>query len=743
MHAALKAKRKRSDSHPCHFSQADLAEMGRVRDRWLDYNDPLDCISVDLIQQATHDALRGAYAQLQWLWEQLEPADPILATCVERRLGALKRIPWDLRKKDGLNDAEDALADAQLRTLQDFANAIENLEEGIAALAQASFRHYRRLQLLETEGGVLRLNITDNWNWCRDGYRGEWRWNPAATFGLTRGEELPVPEESIITRLCPRPIDQPAMMLCLDRKNAKAQWLVFNGRYGVPPLFAIMPNGIDARTRSQYIQFATQCISNAAGVLPAGSDVKTVNPGSTGPDTFSRLIEVSNQEMVLRATGGLMTMLTAPGAGTNTETGSSHQDAFDDLAAAEAEEIAAVLHEGLFAPVLGQWHPGQPQLVEFVMRRPDSDNASGTISNVAALASAGYRASAGQVSELTGLELVDAGSAAPATPLPGSGSPSANAPWAALHSARRRYAPAMHYPPARETFERAINNKLAALRPAPERKEASPPLTPEELDVLQSLAQGRLDKGTLQKDAATAYAALSRAVGYSGIGIEDLPATEAEHASNSGAPEGHECHATKRRCPYEDAPEGVEPSLEAEQTRHSKSDNKVSHKRWENAVLTNEEAKPILRAYKVEKMREAQARAKQVLPKNVATPLKDVPKAVITGSDIKEMLAPKAVYASIRNGVMPETHVEAVLRTPDLIAQSQEVSRRKGGKKDKVVIKRGKEIAVKDPIAEIIEVEASFTGGDRKNYTARYSVQKYKQSKMLPKIYFLECRKRN
>lgn len=532
MHAALKAKRKRSDSHPRHFSRADLAEMSRVRDRWLDYNDPLDCISVDLIQQATHDALRGAYAQLQWLWEQLEPADSILATCVERRLGALKRIPWDLRKKDNLNDAEDALADAQLRTLQDFANAIENLEEGIAALAQASFRHYRRLQLLETEGGALRLNITDNWNWCRDGYRGEWRWNPAATFGLTRGEELPVPEESIITRLCPRPIDQPAMMLCLDRKNAKAQWLVFNGRYGVPPLFAIMPNGIDARTRSQYIQFATQCISNAAGVLPAGSDVKAVNPGSTGPDTFSRLIEVSNQEMVLRATGGLMTMLTAPGAGTNTETGSAHQDAFDDLAAAEAEEIATVLHEGLFAPVLGQWHPGQPQLVEFVMRRPDSDNASGAISNVAALASAGYRTAADQVSELTGLELTDAGSAAPATPLPGGG-----APWAALHSARRRYAPAMLYPPARAEFERAINNKLAALRPAPERKEAAPPLTPEELDVLQSFAHGRLDKGTLKKDAATAYAALSRAVGYSGIGIEDLPATEAEHSSNSGEKE--------------------------------------------------------------------------------------------------------------------------------------------------------------------------------------------------------------
>ena len=131
-------------------------------------------------------------------------------------------------------------------------------------------------------------------------------------------------------------------IFCRPGKNARAQWLVFNGRYGVPPLFAIMPQGIDEATRQKYMDFARRCISNAAGVLPAGSDVKAVNPGATGPDTFSRLIDLSTQEMVLRATCGLMTMLTAPGAGTNTETGSAHQDAFDDLAAAEAEEIAAV-----------------------------------------------------------------------------------------------------------------------------------------------------------------------------------------------------------------------------------------------------------------------------------------------------------------------------------------------------------------------------------------------------------------
>lgn len=495
--------RKATDSHPWNFSTVDLQDQARERDRWLDFTSPLDFISVDVVRRAQNEATRGAYAQLQWLWEQLEPADPILATCVERRLGALKRIPWDIRKKDGLSDAEDLLAEAQLRTVQDFANAIENLDEGIEALAQASFRHYRHIQLLETEDGSLRLNLTENWNWARDGYAGEWQWNPAATYGLTRGLPLPVDPASIVTRICARPIDQPAMMLCLDRKNAKAQWLVYNGRYGTPPVFAIMPQGVDEGLRKEYIKFAMQCVSNAAGVLPAGADVKTVTPGNGGPDTFSRMIDLSTQELVLRATGGLMTMLTAPGAGTNTATGSAHQDAFDDLAASEGAQIAALLQEKLFAPVLEQWHPGQPHLVEFVMQRPDSDNAAGSVANIATLAQNGYRTPDEQVAELTGLQV--------ATDTQHMQQPGMAMP-PALNSLRMRYAPTMLYPPARAAFERALNAKATSGTESPRTEAAAePPLTGGELAAVRALGGG-LDAEQLAADARYAAEELRQGV---------------------------------------------------------------------------------------------------------------------------------------------------------------------------------------------------------------------------------------
>ena len=517
--------RKTMDSHPFVFSREDLLDIALRKAKWLDNVHPLDFLSVEKVRSALNEASRGAMCELQWLWEQLEPADPILATCVDRRETALKKIPWSIVKKDGLTDAEDLLAEAQLRTALDFANALENIDEAIAAFGQASFRAYRHIQLYENEFGNLRFNITDNWNWARDGYNGAWQWNPDASFGLTIGKPLPVAPESIITRVCPRPIDQPAMMLCLDRKNAKAQWLTYNGRYGVPPIFAIMPPGIDEATHAAYLKFANQCVSNAAGVLPSGSDVKAVTPGAGGPDTFKQAIDMATQEIVLRATGGLMTMLTAPGAGTNTETGSSHQDAFDDLADAEAQEIAAIIQESVIVPILEQWHPGQPVLVEFVLKRPDRDDSLAAVQNITALAQMGYRVSDEDVQAMTGLKVnsanmdstaIYAAKAAGYTPTLAAmedrmGMPLKPVPVlesSAVNSLEKRYAPLMLWQPARDTFERACNARRGFIQ-------EGEPLSEDELHAIHNLANRGLNADQFSADAARAADALENAIAES------------------------------------------------------------------------------------------------------------------------------------------------------------------------------------------------------------------------------------
>ena len=154
-----------------------------------------------------------------------------------------------------------------------------------------------------------------------------------------------------------------------------------------------------------------------------------------------------------------------------------------------------------------------------------------------------------------------------------------------------------------------------------------------------------------------------------------------------------------------------------------------------------EQVKSAVQVYKTVRMKSAVCYAKSVLPREVLTPLKDVPFAVLHGSDIKEMLNPKAVYASACNGVSPEVHEEAVLRTPELMRRSKEVLRRPGGRKNRVVMKNGVEVMKEDPIAEIVELDAVFLASDGEIYTACFSVQKYKQTNMQPKIYFVFCKK--
>ena len=125
------AARLKSDSKPVVFTEQDLRDILGDQSRHLSYTPPLDFLNISTVRSCMNEALRGAYAQVQWIWEQLEPADAVLASCVEKRDTALKKLPWRIVKKKGLSDLEDAIADAQLRTAKDFCNAISWMKQSL------------------------------------------------------------------------------------------------------------------------------------------------------------------------------------------------------------------------------------------------------------------------------------------------------------------------------------------------------------------------------------------------------------------------------------------------------------------------------------------------------------------------------------------------------------------------------------------------------------------------------------
>ena len=367
------------------FRPVSLSELDKDSRRQLERVCPLDYLSVDTIRRCLQDCQLGAYAEQQWIWEQMEQYDAMLMTCITKRDDALSKYDWSVTVKPDLDDRDSLLAEAQQRTIQDLCNAIVNMDEAITALSQASRRHYKFLQPY-ADGDGLHLLPVDNWLMCRDGYRGPWGYNPNAQFSRYRGEPLPVPLDDLILRLHPRPIDMPAQMLVLNRSTTLAQWDVFLERLGTPPAFFVLPEDCSEELRQLYIQAAAKMMSAAIGVLDHTADIKSIPVSQTSVDLFDRRYKVATEEIAMLTTAGKLTVMTESGSGTLA--GNAQADGFKDWAAGEADHIAAVLTAQLVNRVLDEYHPGQPHLVNFTLSCVDRTTPEKEIANAAALRAA-------------------------------------------------------------------------------------------------------------------------------------------------------------------------------------------------------------------------------------------------------------------------------------------------------------------------------------------------------------------
>jgi len=488
-----------SDSHPASFSAVPIMSDERAKN--LTESDMTHFLTPALLRRCWEDQLRGDWAEQQWLWEQLEKLDARLLACCRNRDAALAEYQPVIEIADDLSDAEQALAESQKSTMDDLLTSIINLTEAITELGVASRRHYTLLQPVD-DGNHLRLNSVPRWLLCRDGYSGLWRYNPNAQSGA-QGMNFPTPWEHMIFRCCPTPLNLAAQMLVLNRKSTLSQWDVMLATYGSPPLFLVMPEGISSQDKDKYLKSAVQCVSNAKGVLPNGSDIKTAAMPATSADLFAARIAQSNDDITLLYRGSMLTQDTASGSGTLA--GGAHADTTDRLAAMEARDIESLLHRSLLLPMMAQYHPAQPVLIKFAMRRDESLSVAEELVSLAQLRAAGYSANIEQASSRTGWDLSEA-------PI----MPSAGAPAAGMNSAselRRAYhcnRSGIIHPAARAQYSRSMHKRIAAAE-AREKKDDKP--SAEELHMWQQLlAQNKWSSARVEADSKKAQAALEGAL---------------------------------------------------------------------------------------------------------------------------------------------------------------------------------------------------------------------------------------
>ncbi len=147
--------------------------------------------------------------------------------------------------------------------------------------------------------------------------------------------------------------------------------------------------------------------------------------------------------------------------------------------------------------------------------------------------------------------------------------------------------------------------------------------------------------------------------------------------------------------------------------------------RKKTSVYDSKQVRQKLSAYMTEQKHiVAAARAK--LPSSVHTPIPGVEEVQIYGSTVKEMLKHGAVKSSLINGVEATVHVEAVMRTDELVPKSRLVLDYPARKDN-------------DRAEHVFVLYSDFTARDGLPYRARYTVHQMKEGQGPPKLYFMDC----
>ena len=391
---------------------------------WRDQYNPLRGLDMSRAVALLETQNRGDFTDLMWTYEHIEQTDPDLMALVERRLAAIGEMDYDIRiaseeKHGSAFDA--ALAEDQQATLAAAYERIDNLAEAIVHMATATFRKLAFAQLhMEGTGRhaqLAHIECLDAWNFARQGRNGPFHWNPEArqTAALSLGDPLDAERDLLIIREVPRPVDRYGLIKFLRANLAEKDWDGFVEIYGFNQTFVILPPNVPDDKLAEYLAGAERAADGGSGAVPHGSEVKFAN-GERGEQPFRPRLEWLQQQLILAGTGGLLTMLAAPGSGTLA--GNAHADTFRTLARSEARQISERFQRSIDRLVLDLAFPGRPRLAYFALAANEEQAVGEVVDHAVKIATAfpGLTMDPDEFAEKTGYRLAPA-LAAPAPSL--------------------------------------------------------------------------------------------------------------------------------------------------------------------------------------------------------------------------------------------------------------------------------------------------------------------------------------
>lgn len=386
---------------------AEALELERIN--------PLRGVDEWRLGQIFDDARDGIFADLAWLYNEIEGVEPALLACCDMRESAASECGWLVNTADAsrVRGFDQSLADDQRDALLAEFGAIENdVAELAGHLTGAFFRGAAHaLPLWNADGSLAGFRHLDLWNFAFDRQTGIWYWNADAS----RDENTfqPIPPGELVTLASTRHADHAALPIFIRAALGAKRYGVWLDRFGIPPVGVIMPPNAEKGEQGAYMDLARKFARGGSGILPNGSSV-VYGTEARAVCPFIDFIRFQQQQIYLVGIGRVQSGET-DGANLGGNAAGVVEDGFRRLVRRDARRIARAINDSVTRKVLARLFPGKPALAQFAWDTEAKRTAHEVLEDAGLAKSAGLAIDIGQLSELTGYTLEKA----PETPQPG------------------------------------------------------------------------------------------------------------------------------------------------------------------------------------------------------------------------------------------------------------------------------------------------------------------------------------
>ena len=372
---------------------------------WAETLNPLRGISERALQDIFDAARAGVYAQLAYIYQEIEAADPILLTVAERRESAAGAPDWKITTSNPERTAgfDEALAQEQQDHLyKAYGRAGDSIGQLAEHLEGAFFRGFAHARPVLEAGAVAGFETFDAWNFALDKSTGQWWWNPDAST-IYNDNFTPIPDGELITLTRQRHINYPALAIYIRTALGDRRYGVFLERYGVPPVSVIMPEFANEEDKAAYMDAAHKFALGGSGALPYGSQVEYAT-GARGTNPFTEFLRHQHELIVIMATGGTLTTLASP-TGIGGGASDVQDAAWRSITARDTRAAGRAINRTVTRRLLAARFPGRPPLAQFEFDPEPAPTAEQVFKDAAAARQGGYRIAQKDLEDATGYTL--------------------------------------------------------------------------------------------------------------------------------------------------------------------------------------------------------------------------------------------------------------------------------------------------------------------------------------------------